>query len=95
MVQERAPDAWQVDARNVPGRSAVSGYSRSHWHPVVIRRSEDAPTFKQQVKVQSLIIEIEEETMLKAFAVDLHWGDTPVPNKNPEQRRQRRPVQSV
>ncbi len=79
VVQERAPDAWQVDARNVPGRSAVSGYSRSRWHPVVIRRSsEDAPTFKQQIKAQKEIIEIEEETTLKTFAVDVMWVDMPV-----------------
>ena len=60
VVQERATDAWQVDARNVRGRSAVSGFTRSRWHPVVIRRtSEDAPTFKQTIKVQRAVIEVE------------------------------------
>ena len=37
VVQERASDAWQVDARNVPGRSAVSGFTRARWNPVVVR----------------------------------------------------------
>ncbi len=48
VVRERAPDAWQVDARTVPGRSAVSGHAaKSRWHPVIIRRShEDSPTYK-------------------------------------------------
>ncbi len=82
VVQERATDAWQIDARNVPGRSAVSGFTRSRWHPVVIRRtSEDAPTFKQSIKVQGEVIEVEEETMLKTFAVDVMWGDAPTLKK--------------
>ena len=82
MVRERASDAWQVDARNVPSRSAVSGFTRARWNPVVIRRtSEDAPKFKQTIKVQREVIEVEEETTLKTFAVDVMWGDTPILKK--------------
>ena len=79
VLRERAGDAWQVDARVVPGRSAVSGYSRSRWHPVIIQRSSsDAGTYKQTTKKQTTAIDVEEDTVLKTYGLDLHWGDSPM-----------------
>ncbi len=48
---------------------------------MIRRTSKDAPKFKQTIKVQREVIEVEEETTLRTFAVDVMWGDTPILKK--------------
>ncbi len=65
-----------VQIRSIPGTGRAKGYMRPVWRNVLIRRFDvNAPKYIRVVKKQTAPVEVEDDTVLDVYSLNLYWND--------------------
>ena len=65
-----------VQIRSVPGTGRAKGYMTPIWRNVLIRRlGASAPKYVRVVKKQTAPVQVEDDTVLDIYSLNLYWND--------------------